>query len=45
MTETENYNIQNNEGEQYLKNDFDDKTVYGHERINLKALVNIQTKY
>ena len=28
----ENYNIQNNEGEQYLKNDHDDKTVYGHER-------------
>jgi len=27
-----NYNIQNNEGEQYLKNDFDDKTVYGYER-------------
>ena len=29
MTEIENYNIQDNEGEQYLKNDFDDKTVYG----------------
>ena len=25
MVETENYNIQNNEGEQYLKNDHDEK--------------------
>ena len=32
MVEAGNYNIQNNEGEQYLKNDHDDKTVYGHER-------------
>ena len=26
MVEAGNYNIQNNEGEQYLKNDHDDKT-------------------
>ena len=32
-----NYNIQDNEGEQYLKNDFDDKTVYGHERNKFKG--------
>ena len=37
MIETENYNIQNNEGEQYLKNDFDDQTVYGHERNKFKG--------
>ena len=37
MVETENYNIQNNEGEQYLKNDHDDKTVYGHERNKFKG--------
>ena len=45
--QTENYNIQNNEGQQYLKNDFDDtqsaavtesrKTVYGHERNKFKG--------
>lgn len=35
--ETENYNIQNNDGEQYLKHDFDDKTVYGHERNKFKG--------
>ena len=37
MTEIENYNIQDNEGEQYLKNDFDDKTVYWHERNKFKG--------
>ena len=37
MVETENYNIQNNEGEQYLKNDHDDKTIYGHERNKFKG--------
>ena len=33
----ENYNIQNNDGEQSLKNDFDDKTVYGYERSKFKG--------
>jgi len=32
MAEVENYNIQTNEGEQSLKNDFDDNKVYGYER-------------
>ena len=40
--QTENYNIQNNEGQQYLKNDFDDKTVYGHERNKFKYKPNIK---
>lgn len=38
MAEVENYTIQNNDGEQCLKNDFDDKTVYGHERNKFKGL-------
>ena len=33
----ENYNIQNNDGEQSLKNDFDDKTVFGYERSKFKG--------
>ena len=33
----QNYNIQNNEGEQYLKNDFDDKTIYGYEKNKFKG--------
>lgn len=37
MVETGNYNIQNNEGEQYFKNDHDDKTIYGHERNKFKG--------
>ena len=37
MSEVENYNIQNNDGEQYLKNDFDDKTVNGYERNKFKG--------
>ena len=38
MAEVENFTIQNNDGEQCLKNDFDDKTVYGHERNKFKGL-------
>ena len=37
MVEAENYNIQNNEGEQYFKIDHDDKTIYGHERNKFKG--------
>jgi len=33
----ENYNIQNNEGEQFLKNDFDNDKVYGYERQKFKG--------
>lgn len=36
MTE-ENYLVKNNEGEQFLKNDFDENTVYGYERQKFKG--------
>ena len=45
MVEAENYNIQNNEGEQYLKNDHDDKTVYRHERNKFKGFGEYTNKY
>jgi hypothetical protein len=43
--QTENYNIQNNEGQQYLKMTLMIKQYMDMKEINLKALVNIQTKY
>ena len=42
---TENINIQLNDGQQFAKDDYDNKTVYGYEKNNLKDLESITIHY
>ena len=42
---SENINIQLNDGQQFAKDDYDNKTVYGYEKNNFKDLENIIRNY
>ncbi len=42
---TENSNIQVNDGQQFAKDDHDNKTVYGYDKNKFKGLVIIPINY